>query len=38
MTGAFAAGYIGSKLRPDADASRKYEEQKIRNYLGVGAE
>ncbi|HDQ40753.1 MAG TPA: cation/acetate symporter ActP [Desulfonatronum sp.] len=38
MTGAFAAGYLGSKLRPDAEASRKYEEQKIRNYLGVGAE
>ncbi|WP_031387522.1 sodium:solute symporter family transporter [Desulfonatronum thiodismutans] len=38
MTAAFAAGYLGSKLRPDPEASRRYEEQKIRNYLGVGAE
>ena len=35
---AFLAGFIGSKLRPDSEASRKYEEQKLRNYLGVGAE
>jgi cation/acetate symporter len=38
MTGAFLAGYLGSTLRPDKMASEKYEEQKIRNYLGVGAE
>ncbi|NCC24227.1 MAG: cation/acetate symporter ActP [Deltaproteobacteria bacterium] len=38
MTGAFIAGYLGSVLRPDPDASKKYEDQKIRNYLGVGAE
>ena len=38
LTGAFLAGYVGSKLRPDKRASEKYEEQKIRNYLGVGAE
>lgn len=38
MTAAFAAGYLGSRLRPDPEASQKYENQKIRNYLGVGAE
>ena len=38
VAGAFAAGYIGSKLRPDKEASQRYEEQKVRNYLGVGAE
>jgi cation/acetate symporter len=38
MTGAFLAAYLGSKLVPDKMASEKYEEQKIRNYLGVGAE
>jgi cation/acetate symporter len=38
VPGAFLAGYLGSKLRPDPEASRKYEEQKLRNYLGVGAE
>jgi len=38
VAGAFAAGYIGSKLRPDPEASSRYEEQKVRNYLGVGAE
>jgi cation/acetate symporter len=38
MTAAFLAGYVGSKLWPDKLASEKYEEQKIRNYLGVGAE
>jgi cation/acetate symporter len=38
LTAAFLAGYAGSKLWPDKMASQKYEEQKIRNYLGVGAE
>jgi len=38
VAGAFLAGFIGSKVWPDAEASRRYEEQKIRNYLGVGAE
>ncbi len=38
VAGAFAAGYIGSKLRPDREASQRYEKQKVRNYLGVGAE
>lgn len=38
MTGAFAAAWLGSALRPDPDASAAYEAQKVRNYLGVGAE
>jgi cation/acetate symporter len=38
MVAAFAAGWIGSVLRPDLEAQEKYEEQRIRNYLGVGAE
>ena len=38
MTGAFLAGWLGSVLRPDPGASEAYENQKIRNYLGVGAE
>lgn len=35
---AFAACWLGSVLYPEPDASRLYEEQKIRNYLGVGVE
>jgi cation/acetate symporter len=38
MTGAFLAGWLGSVLKPDLAEQEKYEEQKIRNYLGVGAE
>ncbi len=38
MTCAFAAGWLGSILKPDPDADAAYENQKIRNYLGVGAE
>ena len=38
MPAAFFAGWLGSVLAPDADASARYEEQKIRNYLGVGVE
>ena len=38
MTGAFVAGWLGSLLRPDERAQAMYGEQKIRNYLGVGAE
>lgn len=34
---AFIASYIGSILTPDAAAQEKFEEQKIRTYLGVGA-
>ncbi|MGE4299456.1 MAG: sodium/solute symporter [Desulfovibrionaceae bacterium] len=38
MTGAFAAAWLGSVLRPEPVAEAKYAEQHIRNYLGVGAE
>ncbi len=38
MTGAFLAGWLGSILSRDEAAEEKYAEQKIRNYLGVGAE
>jgi len=38
MTAAFVAGWLGSVLCPDAEEARKYEAQKIRNYLAVGAE
>jgi len=38
MPAAFFAGWLGSVLAPDADASARYEDQKIRNYLGVGVE
>ncbi|WP_243312555.1 cation/acetate symporter ActP [Fundidesulfovibrio agrisoli] len=35
---AFAAGWLGSVLAPEPDATRLYEDQKVRNYLGVGVE
>jgi cation/acetate symporter len=38
MPASFLAGWLGSLLAPDVDASARYEEQKIRNYLGVGVE
>ena len=38
MPAAFVAGWLGSILSPEPDASERYEEQKIRNYLGVGVE
>ncbi len=38
LPAAFFAGWLGSVLRPEADAEEKYEQQKIRNYLGMGAE
>jgi cation/acetate symporter len=38
MPASFLAGWLGSLLAPDADANARYEEQKIRNYLGVGVE
>ena len=38
MTASFIAGWLGSIMRPDERAKAMYEEQKIRNYLGVGAE
>jgi cation/acetate symporter len=38
LPAAFLAGWIGSILKPEPDAQAKYEQQKIRNYLGMGAE
>ena len=38
MPCAFAAGIFVSILKPDADAEAKFESQKLRTYLGVGAE
>ncbi len=38
MPAAFAAGWLGSVLRPEHDAEESYAAQKVRNYLGVGAE
>ncbi len=38
LPAAFMAGWLGSVLVPDTDAQAKYESQRVRNYLGVGAE
>ncbi|MFZ5427027.1 MAG: cation/acetate symporter ActP [Thermodesulfobacteriota bacterium] len=38
MPASFLAGWLGSVLAPDPEAQARYEEQKIRNYLGVGVE
>jgi cation/acetate symporter len=38
MPCAFAVGILVSILKPDADAEAKFESQKLRTYLGVGAE
>jgi cation/acetate symporter len=38
MPAAFAAGWLGSVLLPDARAQSLFAAQQIRNYLGVGAE
>lgn len=38
MPAAFAAGWLGSVLRPDARARSLYAAQQLRNYLGLGAE
>jgi len=35
---AFVTAYVCSLLFPDPDAVRKFEEEKLRTYLGVGAE
>jgi cation/acetate symporter len=35
---AFAAAYIGSITAPEKDAQQKFDDVKIRTYLGVGAE
>jgi cation/acetate symporter len=38
MTAAFAAGILVSLLRPEPEAQTKFEDEKLRTYLGVGAE
>jgi len=38
MPCAFAMGILVSLLKPDAEAEAKFESQKLRTYLGVGAE
>lgn len=38
ITAAFIAAYIGSKISPDKEAAEKFEQEKVRTYLGVGAE
>ncbi len=38
LPAAFAAGWLGSVLVPDEGAEARYENQRVRNYLGVGAE
>jgi len=38
MSAAFAAGIIASLLSPEQEAQEKFEDEKLRTYLGVGAE
>ena len=38
MTAAFAAGIVVSLLTPEPEAQAKFESEKLRTYLGVGAE
>jgi cation/acetate symporter len=38
MTLAFALGFIVSLLTPEPQAQAKFEDEKLRVYLGVGAE
>jgi len=38
MSMAFLAGWLGSVLKPDVTSEEAFNEQRIRNYLGVGAE
>jgi cation/acetate symporter len=38
LPAAFVTGWLGSVMVPDEDAEAKYANQRIRNYLGVGAE
>jgi cation/acetate symporter len=38
LTMAFIVGIIGSLITPDKEEQQKFEKQKIRTYLGVGAE
>jgi cation/acetate symporter len=38
MTAAFGAGIVASLLAPEKEAQEKFEDEKLRTYLGVGAE
>ncbi len=38
MPAAMLMGYIVSKMSPEPEAAGKFEEEKLRTYLGVGAE
>lgn len=38
MPASFVAGIVGSLLRPDPAAEASFDMQKVRSYLGVGAE
>ena len=38
MTAAFLAGWIVSLLTPEPEAQEKFEGEKLRTYLGIGAE
>jgi cation/acetate symporter len=38
MTAAFAVGILASLLAPEKEAQEKFEDEKLRTYLGVGAE
>jgi cation/acetate symporter len=38
MSAAFAVGIVVSLLAPEKEAQEKFEDEKIRTYLGVGAE
>jgi cation/acetate symporter len=38
MSAAFAAGILASLLRPEPEAQASFEDEKLRTYLGVGAE
>jgi cation/acetate symporter len=38
MTAAFAVGIVASLLSADQEAQAKFEDEKLRTYLGVGAE
>ena len=38
MTAAFAVGIVVSLLAPEHEAQEKFEVEKLRTYLGVGAE
>ena len=38
MTASFLVGIIVSLLTPETEAQNKFEDEKLRTYLGIGAE